>query len=61
MLANEYLAWFAMECHFTPDQVFDMPFVSLVRLSLLADDVADQRKSQAQQADTQRRSMRRMA
>jgi hypothetical protein len=41
-LAWEYLPWFATHCHFTPDQVFDMPFMALVKLTLHADDLADE-------------------
>ncbi|HET6911124.1 MAG TPA: hypothetical protein VFH54_17480 [Mycobacteriales bacterium] len=49
-LANEYLGWFAVECHYTPDQVFDMPWVPLVRLTLALDDIAEQRKKHADQS-----------
>lgn len=55
-LANEYLGWFAVECHFTPQQVYDMPWFALVRLTLLADDMADERKRRADEADRRART-----
>lgn len=39
--ANDYLGWFAVDCHFTPDQVYDMPWPALVSLTLLADRRAE--------------------
>lgn len=60
-LANEYLPWFALRCHFTPDQVFDMPWPALVRLTFVADDQAAQ-ADRARQAQWQAaRQPRRMA
>lgn len=46
-LANEYLAFFVVECHYTPDQVYDMPVGALVNLTMLADKILDQRKDPA--------------
>lgn len=59
-LAWEYLAWFATECHYTPDQVFDMPFPALVKLTLHADDLANERARQSRDAATAARGARPM-
>ena len=56
-LANEYLTWFADEYHWLPDQVYDLPWVALVRFTLRADDVLEARRTAANQP---RRAMRRM-
>lgn len=59
-LATEYLPWFALECHFTPDQVYAMPWHALVRLTLAADDREQQARDARSKANTQQRPMRRM-
>ena len=62
-LANEYLGVFAVECHFRPDDVYDMGWVPLVRLTLFLDDLMDDRRrtnNQASQAGRES-SLRRMA
>lgn len=54
------MPWFAVECKYAPDQVFDMPWPQLIQLTLVSDDMADQRRSaQAQQqlAERQARPM----
>jgi hypothetical protein len=39
------MAWFMVECHMTPDEVYDMPWTVLVHMSLQID------KKQAQGRD----------
>lgn len=61
-LAHEYMGWFAVECHYTFEQVMDsQPWAVLVRLTLLADDMAEQRRKQAEQAQGRTTPMQRMA
>jgi hypothetical protein len=54
------MGWFATECHYTPDQVFDMPWPQLVALSLLADDMADARSNPNTNPAMSNRQPRRM-
>lgn len=58
-LANQYMPWFAVECHYTPDQVFDMPWVSLVQLTFVADRQNEQADKARRDAESQQRGMRR--
>jgi hypothetical protein len=55
------MGWFAVKCHYTPDQVFDMPWPQLVGLSLLADDMADAEKQSSNDSAMAGRTPRRMA
>ena len=53
----EYMAWFAMECHWSFDQTVGTPWVVIVRLSLVCDDQQEAIKKANQQ---QQSNMRRM-
>lgn len=46
-LAREYMPGFASEFHWRPDETYEMPWVDVVTLSLLVDDVLAERKRQA--------------
>lgn len=59
-LACKYMGWFAVECHWTTAEVFSTPWPQLIQLTLLADDMADQRRSQQTQAELANRPAQRM-
>lgn len=50
------MGWFAVKCHYTPDQVYEMPAFVLIRLTLLADDIAEAQERARQEADQQNRT-----
>lgn len=60
-LATTYMPWFAVECHYTPDEVFDMPWPCLVQLTFVADRQAEDAKKTRRDIETRQRPMRPMA
>ena len=59
-MANEYLPWFAVECHFTPDQVYDMPWMAMVQLTFTADEQDEQARKAKTDAQLAQRPMRQL-
>lgn len=57
-LATEYLPWFAVECGFTPADVYGTGWFALVQLTLAADDYLDQQRTQRHDAEMANRQMR---
>lgn len=50
VLADRYMAFFAVRCHYLPQDVYRMPWGSAIQLSLVADQLHDEQVAQRNEA-----------